>query len=326
MNNLLERYLRQIKRYLPIKDRDETIEELRSLILDQLEQQTTSQKDEEAVLKQIIIEMGAPQDVAYRYNERGPLISREMEPLMKLIMKVTSITLPIVILFADSIAFVASHADFTFMDFLLNITFMIPSAMYSLVVGIGMIFIAFILIERFFSPNFSIEEKPFNPDLLPDLPQKAFHVSIFGSIVSILAITIVLYIVNLQPGLFSVYYEGGQVPLLNDNFDNIIPFLNIGWFVSILLHIYYLYSGRKNIPSKTIEFILGIYTAIILFLLATSDIFNDIIIEGNDLNIVSTIFKYVFIFIGIASIIGSIVEYVKMFVNIDNVATVYEKK
>jgi len=321
---LLERYLRQIKRYLPLKEREETINELRSLILDQLDQKPQDQQ--ESGLKEILIEMGSPQDVALRYNERGPIISREMEPIMMLIMKITSITLPLAIIFADSIAFVTSTADFTFMDFLLNITYMLPNAMYSLVIAIGMIFIIFALIERYISPNFSIEQKPFNPELLPELPQKAFSVSIFGSIFSILILTLFLYLINMRQGLISIYFENTQIPLLNDNFDTILPFLNIGWFVSILLHIYYLYNRKKNIPTKTIEFILGGYTGILMIVLATSDIFNDTIISEYNLEVVPSILKYVFIFIGISAIIGSIVEYVKMFINLDKLATEFDKK
>jgi len=322
--DLLERYLRQIKRYLPQKDQEETIKELRSLILDQVDEHTN--QDQETALKDILIEMGPPQDVALRYNDRGPLISRQLEPIMKLIMKITSITLPLAILFAESIAFVTREPDFTFMEFLLQITYSIPSAIYSLVVAIGMIFIVFVLIERYASPNFSVEEKPFNPELLPELPQKAFHVSVFGSIVSILVLTLILYLFNLQPGLIRIYFDGTSIPLLNENFDNIIPFLNIGWFVSILIHVYYLYTRKKNITSKTIEFIVSVYSGVIMILIATSDVFNIDVISEYNLDIIPNMITYIFLFIGVAAIIGALVDYIKMFINLDKLSEELDKK
>ncbi|GEM_PF-1119717 len=323
---LLERYLRQIRRYLPFKDREETVSELRSLILDQLDEQTASGQDQTEALRNILIDMGAPRDVALRYVEKGPLISREMEPIMLLVMKIVAITLPLVILFANSIAFVTDTPDFTFSDVLVNLALMIPSALYSMIVAIGMVFIVFVLIERFASPQFEIEQKPFNPDLLPELPNKLFKVSIAESVAAIFFTTLLIYLFNFQQGLVGIYYEGEQFPLLNENFDRILPFLNIGWFVAIVLNIYFLFRQKKTIGSRTVEFITKIYGAVVAILLATSDIFNDVIIEGYDLNFLPNTFKYALLFIAIASIIGAIVEYIKMFINLDNLETAMEQQ
>jgi hypothetical protein len=56
--DLLERYLRQIERYLPFKERSETTKELRNLILDQLDEAVNNGLDKETTLYNIIVEMG----------------------------------------------------------------------------------------------------------------------------------------------------------------------------------------------------------------------------------------------------------------------------
>lgn len=323
--DLLERYLRQIKRYLPIPEREETVKELQSLILDQLDEKQASGMEEETALRAILVEMGDPRDVALRYTDKAPLISRQMEPIMMLVMKILSITLPLVILFATSLEFVTSHADFTFSDFLVQLALAIPSALYAMVVAIGTVFIIFIAIERFLNPKFDTQPKEFIPELLPELPTKVFNVSILGSIITILVNIGVLYLINFQQGLIGVYYENTRYPLLNENFDNLVPFFNIGWFVTILLHVYYLYRQKKNIASKTIEFLQGLYAGVLMIMVATGDIFNDVIIDGYNLEVVPNIIKYIFLFVALAAIVGAIVEYVKLFINLDKLDSIPKK-
>jgi len=315
--DLLERYLKQIERYLPFKERLETTKELRSLILDQVDEAVSSGIDKETALYDIIVKMGDPRTVASNYVDTKPIISKEMEPILQLVLKIVSITLPLAIIFASLLDYVFSNTQASLMDILLQIVYTIPEALYSLLVGYGFVFIFFYLIERYIQPKFEAIDKEFHPNLLPKIPTKDFKVSLFESIVTTLVTIGVVYLFNMQQGLIAVYYDDIREPLFNANFDKILPFMNIGWFISIGLNIYYIFSRSKNITTKTIEFAHNIYSAVILFLLATSNIFNSIIVDGYDLTIVPTIIKVVFIGLGIAIIIGAIVEYVKMYINLD---------
>jgi|LGOV01.1.fsa_nt_gb hypothetical protein len=316
---LLERYLLQIERYLPFKERKDTITELRSLILDQVDTLVSAGEPEEKAIYKVLLDLGDPKTVANGYHEIRPVISKELEPILMLVLKIVSISLPLTILFAGALSFVLSTNDFTFMDFILDIAYNIPSALYALVMGLGSVFIIFYLIDRFAQPKFEFEEKIFNPDLLPDVPIKVFKISLGETIFVILITVLGLYLINYQQGLISVYYDGNKIPLLNDNFDKILPFINVGWLTAIVLHIYYLFSRKRNIPSKTVETILGIYGGVLIIILATSDILNEIIIDGYNLNVLPTILKIVFIIIGCIGILTKIVEYVKMFINLDRI-------
>ncbi len=316
---LLERYLLQVERYLPFKERKDTIEELRGLILDQVDSLVSTGESEEKAVYKVLLDLGEPKEVANGYHEIRPIISKELEPILMLVLKIVSISLPLTILFAESLSFVFNTSNFTFMDFLLNIAYNIPSALYALVMALGTVFIIFYLIERFAQPKFEFNEKIFNPDHLPDIPIKVFKISLGESIFVILITVLALYLINYQQGLISVYYDDVKIPLLNSNFDIILPFINIGWLTAIILHIYYLFSRTRNIPSKTIETILGIYGGILLIVLATSNILNEVVIDGYNLTVLPNILKIVFIIVGCSSIVAKIIEYVKMFINLERI-------
>lgn len=322
--DLLERYLLQIRRYLPLKERQETIDELRSLILDQLDEVEENQKED--AVRKIIVDMGEPREVASRYNDRGPIISKEMEPIMTLVMKVVSITLPLVILFADSIAYLAETNNPTFFGLLLNLVYMIPSALYSLVVAIGMIFIVFSLIERYVQPKFSVEYKIFNPDLLPDLPKKEFQVSIFGSVITILVHVLIIYLANQHLSLIGIYVDGQSIPIFNESIQPYIILLTFGWILEILLHVFYLYRQQKSFVTKTIEYMLAIYGAILIILIGTSDVFNELVINDVDLSILETVLSVALPIAGALAILGTTVDYIKMYININKLDTIQAKK
>ena len=323
--DLLERYLRQIERYLPFKDRKETTKELRNLILDQLDEQTIDEEKREETLYLIIRNMGDPRTVANQYTDSRPLISKEMEPILHIVLKIASIAVPLVVLLVNAIEYVFANDGFTIMDFLLNIATNLPSVIYALLIGYGFIFIFFYLIERYISPKINMEEKTFNPDLLPEIPKKAFKITLFESIFSILVTVLALYILNFNIAIISVNYEGNTIPILSDEFTRFIPFINICWFVSIVIHIYYAYNRKKNVTSKTIELINALYGAVVVILIASNGVFNSLFIEGYDLNFLVRLAQIVLIFIGAATVIGNIVDYIKMYINLEALDTLNEK-
>lgn len=317
MKNLLPRYLKQIEKYLPLKDRKDTIKELESIILDQADERMSNGESEENALYNVILEMGEPREVAVQYRNDQAMISREMEPLLMLILKIVSITLPLTLLFAYAMEYVFASESINGWQFLLDMMYKIPNILYTLVMAYGFIFLVFFIIGRYVSPKFTIEEKQFNPNLLPHVPTKRFETSLFESIFSICAGILFLYLINFQEGLIAIYYDGNRLPLLNENFSKLLPLFNISVAIDVFIHIYYSYKRRKNIISKTVELVSGIFSGIMMILFGTSNIFNEVIIEGYELNFLPNIVKIVFIVIGISAIIGHIVEYVKAFVNIE---------
>ena len=314
----LERYLLQIGRYLKKEDRQDTINELRDLLMENFDNYSDSSLSDEDKMIAVIKEFGAPIEVASQYNTHEPLISKEYTPLFYMIMKIMSITLPGALFLANTIEYFNNNEGTSIMGFLLNTAYMIPEVLQAIVMALAFLFITFVILSRYVQPKFEFKEEQFDPTLLPLIPTDVMKVSIFETVFGIFGAVVFLYLFNLQPGLIAVYFDGNRYKLLNDSFEQILPLININVFVSLGLYIFYLYKRKKTLSSCTIEFISGIFSGVILILLAGRDIFNPIIIDGYDLSIVPTIITILLYVGGIAGLIGHSVSYVKVFFRKEN--------
>ncbi|MEC9485451.1 MAG: hypothetical protein UMR38_06210 [Candidatus Izemoplasma sp.] len=264
--------------------------------------------------------MGHPRDVAREYRGSTTLISRDFEPIIEMMIKIISIALPLLLLFVNLIEFLVSHNSFTTMELLLHLMYQLPVIISTLLSMIGMIFIVFVLIERYIQPRFTVDHDTFDPRDLPDAPTKVFRTNLVGNIIGILVNVAILYILNYQQGLIAIYFEGNQIPLLNDHFSRVLPLFNISIFISIIIHTTQAFLRRKNYFTKTMALMNGIFVSIILIYMATQNIFNMTLIEGYNLDIVTDVVKYALIFTGVVVLIASILDYLKMFVDFDKLS------
>lgn len=310
--NLIDNYLYQVRKYLPLKDRDEIIKELKSHILDQVDE------NDDTMIEDVLKEMGHPRDTARKYRGNTGLLSKELEPLLELIIKLISVLLPLLLIFVKLIEFLANNSDFTTMDLLLNLVYQIPMIISTLFSGIGVVFLIFVLIERYIQPRFNVDQLPFDPKTLPDVPTKEYKTSLIGNLFGLMITAGFLYIINLEPGLIAIYYEGTRLPLLNEQFNTVLVLMNIGLFIAIGIYAFHAFKRRKTGVSKVLEIAHGYYSAVVIIYIATSDIFNLEFIENFGLTIVPKIITIALIFVGVAAIIGHTVELFKVLVFVPN--------
>lgn len=308
---ILERYLLAIERYLPKKDKQEVTNELRSLLMDQFEAYDDPNVSEEDKMKAIIKEFGFPIEVATKYKTDKPMILREFEPFMMLLFKIVGISVPSALLFAKALEVYSNTANISTGHLLLELLKAIPSILMAVVTGFGVIFIIFTGISQQIDPDKINEE--FDPDTLPQIPEDIYKVSLIEAIISVAGGFVFLYVFNYQPGLVAVYYDNVREPLLNSNFDKILPFLNISIALSIILHGYYLFKQQKSKLTVSLEAVFMVYSGIILILLSNADIFNTVLVDGYNLEIIPTLFKIGMIVGAVGSFIGAIVTLVKVF-------------
>lgn len=289
---LLNRYLYQIEKYLPRKDQDDTIKELRNLLLEDLDSRIKNGEKEKDALYNLIKEFGSPKEVALKYRNDEAIISREMEPLLYMILKIIAVTIPAAILLSSTISFISSESSFSLIDTIINMFATIPSMINGLLGGIGFVFVAFVIIERYFKDaikeelsDFKIPE--FDPKHLPKIPANIYKVSLFESFISIAFSGIFLYLLNYEQGLIAVYVDGAKYPLLNDNFDKILPVINVNILLGVVISFSYIIKRSKSLTTSTLFYIHTIISAIILLLLATNDILNNVVIDGHNLSFLS---------------------------------------
>ena len=111
MSDLVERYVHQVGRYLPQKERGEIQEELRSQIHDQLEDRfgdKATQDDVAAVLK----ELGDPKSMAVSYAGEQYLIGPTLYPIMMMVLQRGWVIVPFVVVIVHVLlALLSSGAD-----------------------------------------------------------------------------------------------------------------------------------------------------------------------------------------------------------------------
>lgn len=311
---LLERYLLQVERYLPHKDRKDTIDELRSLLLDQFDSRVEEGLEEYDLIYIIIKEFGYPKDVALKYRSTQPLVSRELEPLMFLIIKIMSVILPVVLLLVNLIEFYNSGETVTVMSMLLESAYTIPDILTTYITALLVVFVTFVVLERYATLPIVVEEKEFDPNSLLPLPKKVYKVSLFETVFNILGDVLILYLINMRQGLITIYFENIAQPLLNTNFEAILLLINISIFLGLAIHIIHLVKRRKNFTTATMELFHRVYAVVIFIILSTTSVFNVIVIEGYNLTTVTSIFKTLMIIGAVGTAVGAFATYLRVII------------
>lgn len=317
---LLKRYLNEIKRYLPFKDRDDTLKELENLLLEDLEVRVSNGENKDTALYDLIKEFGSPKEVALKYRNDQPIISREMEPMLYLILKIVSITVPSGILLATLISSISRTSPLNLFDIFVDIIRAFPEMFSGTLAGIGIVFVIFVVIERFLKDqiieefnDFKILE--FDPKNLPKIPVKVFKASLFESLFVITMSILFLYFLNYQQGIISIYYDGTSEELLNEHFNNLLPIINVSVIFAMIIEAIHVIKRKKSLLTTTLAFIQTIFAGIIMILLSRASIFNETIIEGYDLEIIPKLFVIGMIIGAVAHFIGGIVTYIKVLIS-----------
>ncbi|PAT01961.1 hypothetical protein CI105_03635 [Candidatus Izimaplasma bacterium ZiA1] len=316
MMDLLNRYLYQIEKNLPRKEREEIINELKSSLLDQIDHLVEQGFNKDEAQLKVIKESGHPIDVAYSYRSDTPLIRRDLSPIMLTIMKIISIVLPIVLIISKTVSLVFSDTTYSTAGLFEEILLLIPSIINALLISFGSVFLAFIITSKYLTTELTSHLGDFNPKLLPKKPPKKLKVSLFESIITVIGGLIFIYIINIQSHVIAIYFDSSSVPLLNDNFQKILPFLNISILFNIVIHLFYLYNRRKNLIFITLELIQMIFSGVVIILIASLDIIDVSSLEIYDLGFINNMFIVGMYIGGIGTIIGGIIKYAKIMIQI----------
>ena len=108
-NDLIERYIYAVTRYLPLREREEVAKELDSLIADMLEARCGAVTVAEKDIRVVLTELGTPQEIAMKYSgdEDQSLISGVYFLIYKRILAIVLPIAAIVLACASAVAIVA---------------------------------------------------------------------------------------------------------------------------------------------------------------------------------------------------------------------------
>jgi hypothetical protein len=228
--NLIDKYITEVGKQLPRRNRADIEAEIRSTLEDMLEERTQGKgPEDEATVMQVLKEYGSPQEVAAKYKPYQYLIGPRLFPIFE---KVVRIVLAVVagvslIGLATSLA----QSGLTGPEFASAIGKWIGGLFTGLIAAFGNIVIVFAIIERTKAADeFEKEAKEWDPKDLereqdPDEVDRADHVA------TIIFSTLALVVFNLYPDLLSIRYMSNGVwvsmPILTPTFFSFLPWINL---------------------------------------------------------------------------------------------------
>lgn len=187
-NDLIERYLYDVVRRLPEKQKKDIEEELRTLIEDMVEERQTDELSYDKDIESVLEELGEPAKLAAKYRgEDSHLIGEAYYPLYCQILKIVLLCVGVGMAVSAVVSFFVA-ADVNSMDGvirsvqdgLMNLA-MIPSA---LIQAFGWVTFAFFIMERN-QVKLQGNKEPWKVSKLPDIPSKKAVIAKSDSILGI---------------------------------------------------------------------------------------------------------------------------------------------
>lgn len=272
MDKLKERYIQEVVKNLPHKQRADISKELDTTIDDMVSAKVSGKTNDEVALKSVLVELGRPEELAQNYtDEKQYLIGPKLFHFYKMVLiRVLLVSLPIV--FAVSIVTGLYKNEFANI-----IELILGSVGKTFSTGTIIAFwitLFFAFIERNKEAQKEIEEefmKEWKPESLPKLEPKR-QVSVTDS-----ASEIITGIIGVG---FLIYLYNG--PIFNlDVWRPVGLALIIVELLGLLLHSYMLAAGRWNMPAFIYSALIHIATIVVsLVILSLQNLLSPEIINS----------------------------------------------
>jgi hypothetical protein len=255
---LLDRYIHEVGRNLPRKNRSDIQAELRSSVVDSLEDRYGPEPNETQIAE-MLKELGPPKNVAASYYPEGQyLIGPSYYPLFRLIIWIVLASVVGAQILALIVAGVFVGDPISPLDALAGLLNSIPSSL-------GWVVLVFLILQRF-EVHPDSEGEDWDPNSLPLLePEddlKRWEL-IVGLVFSILILVLVVFFPH---WIGFVTTPGGKF------YPNPVIIQYLGWvIVSLLagvgLDIYLLRQGRWELSTRIAKIAVNILNTVVLFLL-----------------------------------------------------------
>jgi hypothetical protein len=262
--DLIERYIYSVGRLLPGKNRRDIENELRSLIMDALDERTQGETPTEDDIIAVLKELGEPSRIARNYlQDGGYIIGPRFYSLYMLVIKIALAATAFGLCVAFAVEAIGNGV--VPLDFL-KLAGQIFLAMFSCV---GVVTVTFALTERL-NPNIqeelTNETQSWNPKDLPGIPDNHEKVKASEQTLALIFTVAFFVLINFFPQLFGFFIgEKGRFITLIDLIvlKDYLPFINVLFGLSLVGTILLLAEGRYRGLTFALE-IIGSLGAMIL--------------------------------------------------------------
>lgn len=256
--SLIDRYIQDVGRRLPRKNRADIKAELRSSIVDTLEDRFGPEPSESEV-EDFLREFGQPREVAAAYFPEGQyLIGPSLYPLFRMVAWIVVAAVLGAQLLAWGVAIFIAGEPFSVLE-------MLGSLLNSIPVSLGWVVLTFIILQRFdVQPD--LEDKPWDPQSLPKINEEEDLTRwelVFGLVFGILIMVLVVFF---PQWIGFVTTPGGKF------YPNPVIIQYLGWIkVSLLagigLNIFLLWQGRRSSITRLVKIAENLFSIAVLVLL-----------------------------------------------------------
>ena len=255
---LIDRYLHEVGRFLPRKNREDILAEIRSHLSDTLEERVQGEPTEDDMIA-LIKETGSPRKLASSYpDSQQYLISPDLYPFFQM---VAGIVLAAVIgaqLLAFGVTYWMGEEMSSYWEGLGGLLTSIPTAL-------GSVVIVFMILQHF-GVQPKLDDEPWDPRTLPVIDEdeaikkgeRIFGIAAGSILVALLAV--------FQDKIGIYMFPGGTF------YPNPVLTQYLGWIIlsllaSIGLDIYLLWQGRWTLGSRIARIAVNGFSIAILVLL-----------------------------------------------------------
>lgn len=256
--SLIDRYINEVGRYLPRVNRSDIQVELRSSLVDALDDRVDGQPTEEEV-SELLKEFGPPKAVAASYYPKGQyLIGPELFPLFRMVIGIALAAVMGAQLLAWGVAYFIAHEPFAPLEVFGGLLNSIP-------IALGWVVLVFVILQRF-DVRPELDDEPWEPGSLPqindDEPVKRGE-RFFGIAVSIVILVLLLFF---PEKIGFVSYPGGKF-FANPVIQKYIGWISFSLLVGMGLDIYLLWQGRWTKTSRIVKIAANVFSIVVLALL-----------------------------------------------------------
>jgi hypothetical protein len=257
--NLIDKYIAEVGKHLPRKNRVDIEAEIRSTLEDMLEErkQATGEVDDQTIIE-LLKEYGAPRQVAESYTGPRYLIGPRVYPTFELVTKiVVAVLIPLTLVgFGLSL----SRSSLVGPEFLKTIGERALDLFGGLITAFGNIVLVFAILERVLPAKEFEEEEEWNPAELanePDPDRVKFGEQIFEMVFLVLF----LIIFNLYPEIIGIGFFNDSEwvfisPILTNAFFSYLPWINILILLQLGFNVYLLRQGVWTVTTRVMNILL----------------------------------------------------------------------
>lgn len=275
-SNLIDRYIYDVGRRLPAKNREDVQLELRSALQDSLDERGINANDlaQEERVVEVLREFGEPHKVAAGYNVRRFIVGPELQPTYRLVLRIAAFGVTVGQLVRIIVAVSQGEA--------LGIGDVVSGFVGGFLTAFAVVSLIFAILE-YFLPDLNLPsaawqpgaamayQGTWDPRTLPELTRDYDKINIFEIAVELIFTTAFIYVVNAFSGWNLPEQLGGSaagvVAQLIAALQPFIPWITGLAVLGIAIRIVLLLRGRWTALTRWAEIAYYAGSAVIMALL-----------------------------------------------------------